>query len=177
MFYTIQSFQNRHYLFKASSKGVVFIAFSKNRTGLTPYIKEVLPLPKDVPAFEWWEAFDDWLEHRYTSLDIPQDIQGTDFQQKVWQALATIPYGQCVSYSELAKQIGHPRAVRALASACAKNPLAVLVPCHRVIGKNKTLTGYRWGVDLKASLLQDEGECASKEIHAFSGTSYVDQCT
>jgi AraC family transcriptional regulator of adaptative response/methylated-DNA-[protein]-cysteine methyltransferase len=175
VFYTIQPYKDRYYLFKASLKGVVFIAFAKNLTELTPYIQEAVPLLKDVPAFEWWEAFDDWLEHRRPSLDILQDIQGTDFQQKVWQALATIPYGQCVSYSELAKQIGHPTAVRAVASACAKNPVAVLVPCHRVIGKRQGLSGYRWGLDLKESLLQEEGGCASKEIHAFNGTSYGDQ--
>ncbi|WP_275060714.1 methylated-DNA--[protein]-cysteine S-methyltransferase [Ferrimonas lipolytica] len=82
--------------------------------------------------------------------------KGTEFQQQVWRALVEIPYGQTASYGEVANQIGKPKAVRALGAANGKNPLAVVVPCHRVIGANGTLTGYAGGLALKAQLLQLE---------------------
>ncbi|HYX54133.1 MAG TPA: bifunctional DNA-binding transcriptional regulator/O6-methylguanine-DNA methyltransferase Ada [Candidatus Limnocylindrales bacterium] len=87
---------------------------------------------------------------------VPLDIQGTAFQQRVWQAIRQIPAGQTRSYSELAKQVGAPRAVRAVASACARNPVALVVPCHRVVQKSGKLAGYRWGLERKAALLRAE---------------------
>lgn len=90
-------------------------------------------------------------------LDWPLDPFGTEFQLQVWQALRQIPPGQTVSYTELAARIGKPEAVRAVASACAANPLAVVVPCHRVIRSDGGLSGYRWGVERKQSLLEREG--------------------
>jgi O-6-methylguanine DNA methyltransferase len=88
---------------------------------------------------------------------LPLDVHvGTPFQHKVWTHLQTIPAGQVQTYSDVAYQIGHPNAVRAVASACAKNPIAILIPCHRVIGKNGQLTGYYWGLDRKKALLELE---------------------
>ncbi|MDY0871674.1 methylated-DNA--[protein]-cysteine S-methyltransferase [Dongia rigui] len=84
------------------------------------------------------------------------DPQGTPFQRRVWQALLAIPAGSTASYSELAAAIGRPRAVRAVARACGANPIAVAIPCHRVIGSNGALTGYRWGVARKRALLARE---------------------
>jgi AraC family transcriptional regulator, regulatory protein of adaptative response / methylated-DNA-[protein]-cysteine methyltransferase len=88
---------------------------------------------------------------------IPLDIQGTAFQQRVWNALRDIPRGQTRSYAEIASRIGRPKAVRAVASACSSNPVALVVPCHRVVQKNGHLAGYRWGVERKAALLRAEG--------------------
>jgi len=90
-------------------------------------------------------------------LDLPLDIRGTVFQQKVWSALRRIPAGTTVSYSELAAQIGAPDAARAIAGACAANPLAVAIPCHRVVRADGALSGYRWGMQRKKKLLQREG--------------------
>jgi AraC family transcriptional regulator, regulatory protein of adaptative response / methylated-DNA-[protein]-cysteine methyltransferase len=90
------------------------------------------------------------------SSDIPLDIQGTAFQQMVWSALRRIPRGQTRSYAEIAGEIGKPKAVRAVANACARNPVAVVVPCHRVVEKSGKLAGYRWGVKRKAALLREE---------------------
>ena len=87
---------------------------------------------------------------------IPLDIQGTAFQQLVWNALRRIPRGETRSYAEVAKAIGKPKAVRAVAGACAANPVALVVPCHRVVKKNGSLAGYRWGVKRKAALLAGE---------------------
>jgi len=88
--------------------------------------------------------------------DLPVDIRGTAFQWRVWRALTRIPRGQTRSYSEVAAAIGRPSAVRAVARACASNPLALVVPCHRVVGRDGTLTGYRWGTDVKKRLLEKE---------------------
>lgn len=90
------------------------------------------------------------------ALKLPLDIRGTAFQAKVWHALRQIPYGETVSYGELAQRIGQPTASRAVASACGSNNIAVLIPCHRVIGKDGSLTGYRWGVERKRELLARE---------------------
>lgn len=89
-------------------------------------------------------------------LDLPLDIRGTAFQQRVWQALREIPAGQTVSYTELAQRIGSPSAVRAVAGACAANALAVVIPCHRVLRNDGSISGYRWGVERKRALLDKE---------------------
>lgn len=97
-----------------------------------------------------------YLEAPYLPCPWPLDIQGTAFQRQVWQALCAIPSGATLSYAELAQQVGSPKAVRAVAGACAANKLAVAIPCHRVIGKNGGLSGYRWGLGRKAELLRRE---------------------
>jgi methylated-DNA-[protein]-cysteine S-methyltransferase len=93
---------------------------------------------------------------------------GTDFQQKVWQALQTIPYGQTVSYLELARTLGNERAVRAVGRANGRNPIAIVIPCHRVIGRDGRLTGYGGGLWRKEWLLRHEGSLpASRQIRLF----------
>jgi len=89
-------------------------------------------------------------------LDFPLDIQGTDFQQHVWQALQKIPVGVTVSYSDIANTINAPKSVRAVANACAANALAIVIPCHRVVKNDGSLSGYRWGVQRKRALLDKE---------------------
>ena len=90
------------------------------------------------------------------ALELPIDVRATAFQRRVWEALRQIPRGQTRTYSQIAQEIGQPTAVRAVARACATNPVAVVVPCHRVIGSDGTLTGYRWGVERKKKLLELE---------------------
>jgi len=91
-----------------------------------------------------------------TGLNLPLDIRGTAFQQRVWQALRDIPLGSTASYSQIAEKIGAPKAVRAVAGACAANWLAVAIPCHRVVKNDGQLSGYRWGVERKKALLDQE---------------------
>ncbi len=115
---------------------------------------------------EWIEADDafeevraqlaDYFAGRRTSFDVPLDLQGTPFQIEVWRGLLEIGYGETVSYGELAHRIGRPRAVRAVGLANGRNPIAVIVPCHRVIGADGTLTGYGGGLDRKRQLLDLE---------------------
>lgn len=97
-----------------------------------------------------------FVEAPRTGLDLPLDLRGTAFQQRVWQALRQIPAGHTVSYSDIARAIGAPQAIRAVAGACAANAVAVAVPCHRVVRTDGTLSGYRWGVERKRRLLAIE---------------------
>jgi AraC family transcriptional regulator of adaptative response/methylated-DNA-[protein]-cysteine methyltransferase len=90
-------------------------------------------------------------------LDLPLDVRGTAFQQRVWQALREIPSGATVSYAELAARVGMPSGARAIAGACAANPVAVAIPCHRVVRNDGSISGYRWGVERKHALLKREG--------------------
>lgn len=102
-----------------------------------------------------------WLSIILQSQPCQLDIQqGTNFQQRVWQALLTIPYGATRSYQDIALQIGHPNAVRAVANACGANPISLLIPCHRVIRQNGDLGGYRWGSERKRWLLAREQSTA-----------------
>jgi AraC family transcriptional regulator, regulatory protein of adaptative response / methylated-DNA-[protein]-cysteine methyltransferase len=91
-------------------------------------------------------------------LDLPLDIRGTAFQQRVWQALREIPVGETVSYAEIARRVGEPKSVRAVAQACGANNIAVAIPCHRVVKNDGTLSGYRWGVERKRALLEKEAQ-------------------
>ena len=98
------------------------------------------------------------IERPDKALDLPLDIRGTDFQMRVWDALQKVPAGTTVSYTFLAEQIGAPTAVRAVAQACAANPLAVAIPCHRVVRADGDLAGYRWGTERKQALLEREAK-------------------
>ena len=91
-------------------------------------------------------------------LDLPLDVRGTAFQQRVWKELRTIPPGKTATYSDIAQRVGAPKATRAVAQACASNVLAVAIPCHRVVRRDGTLSGYRWGVERKRALLASEAQ-------------------
>jgi len=100
-------------------------------------------------------------------FDVELDLRGTEFQQRVWEALLTIPYGETRSYGEIAEQIGAPGAARAVGLANGHNPVAIIVPCHRVIGANGSLTGYGGGLDRKQTLLELERHRASVNLTLF----------
>lgn len=109
------------------------------------------------PQFgQWVQEVVAFLEHPAGRFSLPLDIQGTAFQRRVWQALQAIPAGATASYGEIAKQVGNEQGGRAVAQACAANPVAVAIPCHRVIRHNGDLGGYRWGVGRKKQLLERE---------------------
>ncbi|NVN79986.1 MULTISPECIES: methylated-DNA--[protein]-cysteine S-methyltransferase [unclassified Vibrio] len=112
----------------------------------------------NFPIFELvTEQLNRYFAGEVIQFDVPIAAKGTPFQQSVWQALTTIPYGETWSYAQLAEAIGNPKAVRAVGLANGKNPVSVIVPCHRVIGKNGKLTGYAGGVERKQRLLVIEG--------------------
>ncbi len=97
-----------------------------------------------------------FIEAPNLGLDLPIDVRGTAFQQRVWRALQAIPPGATASYADIARAIGAPEAVRAVAGACAANPVALAIPCHRVVRSDGALSGYRWGVERKRVLLERE---------------------
>ncbi len=97
-----------------------------------------------------------YLEKPAQGLSLPLDIRGTAFQRRVWGALRQIPFGQTATYQEIARRIRAPKAVRAVANACAANRLALVIPCHRVVRTDGSLGGYRWGQDRKRALIEAE---------------------
>ena len=107
----------------------------------------------------WVEKIIAYLQNGQPQLDLPLDVRATAFQIKVWQQLQQIPIGETRSYSQIAAAIGQPNASRAVARACASNPVALVIPCHRIIRKDKGLGGYRWGIDRKQALLDREQNC------------------
>jgi AraC family transcriptional regulator, regulatory protein of adaptative response / methylated-DNA-[protein]-cysteine methyltransferase len=144
----------------ATPKGVCGIEFGDSVHALLARLQTRFPKAKFEPADPALRQCVGqvlrYLEHPVGVLDLPLDIQGTIFQRRVWQALRDIPSGSTVSYSQVASTIGQPSAVRAVATACAKNEIALAVPCHRVVRSNGDLAGYRWGVDRKRELLDGE---------------------
>ena len=147
-------------LVAASEKGVCAIAFGEDPAMLVRDLQDRFPKAELVggdPAFEATVArVVGAVEAPGLGLDLPLDIRGTAFQQRVWQALRAIPPGRTASYAEIAAALGEPSAIRAVAGACAANTLAIAIPCHRVIRSDGALSGYRWGVERKAVLLQRE---------------------
>jgi methylated-DNA-[protein]-cysteine S-methyltransferase len=122
----------------------------------------------DKQAFpEAVDQLDAYFAGERTDFDVDLDLRGTDFQQRVWKALLTIPYGETRSYGEIAEQIGAPGAARAVGLANGHNPIAIIVPCHRVIGANGQLTGYGGGLDRKQTLLGLEQRRAPANLTLF----------
>lgn len=146
-------------LLAATSKGICRLRFGDDEAEMIATLEADFSKATIAPADE---DFRDLVQQTIDTLGTPEalklplDVRGTAFQAKVWHALRQIPYGRTVSYGELAQRIGQPTASRAVASACGSNNIAVLIPCHRVIGKDGSLTGYRWGVERKQRLLERE---------------------
>ncbi|GIO22891.1 methylated-DNA--[protein]-cysteine S-methyltransferase [Oceanobacillus sp. J11TS1] len=111
------------------------------------------------------EQFISYLDGERVELDLPIDLRGTPFQQLVWRELQKIPYGKTVTYMDIAKQIEKPKAVRAVGAAIGANPVMIRVPCHRVVGKDGKLTGFRGGIPMKESLLALEREKVLEDVH------------
>lgn len=153
-------------LVAATDRGVCAIEFGDNESELKQSLHRRFPnatIADDNNRLGGWlQQVVGHLEMPRAALDLPLDIQGTAFQQRVWRALQEIPPGQTASYGKIAEQIGQPGAQRAVAGACAANPVALAVPCHRVIRSDGGAGGYRWGAKRKRELLQRESE-ASKE--------------
>jgi len=149
-------------LIAASDKGVCAIFFGDDPDGLAGDLKKQFPRTRLVggdAAFEELAAkVVGFVEDPGVGLDLPLDIRGTAFQHRVWDALRRIPVGSTASYAEIAKAIGAPKSVRAVARACATNPISVAIPCHRVVGSNGSLTGYRGGLQRKRALLAKEAK-------------------
>jgi len=147
-------------LVAASDKGVCAILLGDDPDALARDLQDRFPKARVVggdATFDQCVAQAVGLvEKPAAGADLPLDIRGTAFQLRVWEALRQVPPGSTASYTEIAERIGQPTAARAVASACAANPIAIAIPCHRVVRTDESLSGYRWGVKRKAELLQRE---------------------
>ena len=147
-------------LVAATEKGVCAIELGDDPEALVRDLQDIFPKARLVggdAAFERLVAkVVGFVEEPAQGLELPLDIRGTAFQQRVWKALRAIPAGSTATYSEIAKRIGRPKAVRAVAHACASNAIALAIPCHRVVRTDGSLAGYRWGVARKRALLSRE---------------------
>ncbi len=147
-----------------SARGVCAISLGDDPDALLRELQDRFPRAELVGGDGAFEALVarvvGLVEQPAIGHDLPLDVRGTAFQQRVWDALRRIPPGDTVSYAQLAERIGAPRSVRAVAGACAANTLAVAIPCHRVVRSDGTVSGYRWGVERKRELLAREGRPA-----------------
>lgn len=147
-------------LVASSAKGVAAILLGDDPDELVRNLQDRFPKAHLMGADRDYEAMVarvvGLIEAPQIGLDLPLDVRGTAFQQRVWQALQEIPVGEAASYAEIAQRIGCPKAVRAVAGACAANNLAVAIPCHRVVRKDGSLSGYAWGIERKRALLDRE---------------------
>jgi AraC family transcriptional regulator of adaptative response/methylated-DNA-[protein]-cysteine methyltransferase len=147
-------------LIAATERGLCSVILGDSDAHLVRDLRVQFPQAKIEPepslASHLEGVLSQFTEHP-AALDLPLDLRATAFQMRVWEALRRIPRGETRTYAELAKSLGNPKAFRAVARACATNPVAVVIPCHRVIGSDGKATGYRWGVERKKKLLELEG--------------------
>ena len=147
-------------LVAATGKGICAVRLGDSAAALEADLKKEFSAAQierhDDSLGNWVREILQHLEGRLPNLKLPLDVQATAFQRRVWEALQRIPYGNTRSYGEVARAIGRPTAVRAVARACATNSVALVIPCHRVIREDKTLGGYRWGLERKKKLLSQE---------------------
>ncbi len=144
----------------ATDKGVCFLGFAEPDDALLGDLRHRFPkaeiIAGDDTLAETLRTVLAFLQEPKQALDLPLDLRGTAFQQRVWQTLCLIPAGETRTYGQLAEMVGNPRAIRAVARSCARNPVSLAVPCHRIVGSDGDLTGYRWGVPNKRTLLEKE---------------------
>ena len=147
-------------LVAATGRGVCAVSLGDTPEDLIARLADEFPAAErvrdDSGLSRWVEDILHYLDGEQHSFDLPLDVQATVFQRRVWEALRAIPYGDTRTYSEIAAAVGQPQAARAVAQACATNPAALVIPCHRVVRKGGDLGGYRWGVDRKRALLARE---------------------
>jgi AraC family transcriptional regulator, regulatory protein of adaptative response / methylated-DNA-[protein]-cysteine methyltransferase len=143
-----------------SKKGVCAIAFGEDPDALVRDLQDRFPRARLIGGDADFEAqvarVVGFIETPKIGLDLPLDVRGTAFQQRVWAALRDIPVGTTATYADIARKIGSPTSVRAVAGACAANTLAVAIPCHRVVRTDGSVSGYRWGIDRKRALIDRE---------------------
>ncbi len=158
--YTIVDSPLGRLLVAATEQGICALGLSEADAELEDFLRTEYPAAElagdGAYLKEWVQALLDYLEGERPHLDLPLDVQATAFQRRVWEELRRIPYGETRTYTQVAEAIGRPRAVRAVGRACATNPVSLVIPCHRVVGTNGSLTGYRWGLSRKQALQATE---------------------
>lgn len=140
----------------ADDTGLAAILWEKDRPGRVP-LENLVETPNHPILRAAARQLEEYFKGSRKEFQLPLTRRGTDFQRKVWEALRTIPFGETRSYTAIARQVGRPRAVRAVGAAIGRNPLSIVAPCHRVIGSSGALTGFAGGLDAKTFLLRHEG--------------------
>jgi AraC family transcriptional regulator of adaptative response/methylated-DNA-[protein]-cysteine methyltransferase len=158
--YTIVSSPLGRVLVAGTEHGLSMVSLGDRDEPLVQALREEYPEAEIRPARnglrEWARAIIEQLRGERQALDLPLDVRGTAFQTRVWEALRKVPYGATRTYSQLARSLNRPTATRAVARACATNPVSIVVPCHRIIREDGGLGGYRWGLERKRKMLQRE---------------------
>ena len=158
--YTIADCALGRVMVAATEKGICAVRLGDSDRALEADLLREYPAADvtrdETTLAKWVEQLVDHLAGKRPHLDLPLDVQATAFQRTVWEKLREIPYGSTRSYSDVARAIGRPTATRAVARACATNPVALVIPCHRVVREDKSLGGYRWGLERKKALLARE---------------------
>ena len=164
--YTVAKSPLGKVLVAATERGVSAVYLGGAEDVLLAELREEYPRAEIAPAKEsyqrWVGEIVRQIEGKPASEELPLDVQGTAFQRRVWQELQRIPRGTTRTYTQVAQSLGQPRAVRAVARACATNPVSIIVPCHRVIRGDGNLAGYRWGLNRKEQLLANERQAAER---------------
>ena len=158
--YTIVDCPLGRLLVAATERGICAVSLGDTDTTLEAALAGEYPaaeIRRDGNDFNLWvNAILEYLDGQQPDLNLPLDVQATAFQWRVWEELRAIPYGSTRSYSEIAQAVGNPKGARAVAQACATNPVALVIPCHRVVRENGDSGGYRWGAERKQRLLAQE---------------------
>ena len=158
--YTIAKSPVGKVLVGATERGVSAVYLGDAENTMIAELREEYPRAEIAPATDsfqrWVREIVQRIEGKQPRLELPLDLQATAFQRRVWKELQQIPRGRTRTYSQVARSLGKPKAVRAVARACATNPVSIVVPCHRVIRENGALAGYRWGLSRKEQLLAQE---------------------
>lgn len=160
VYWSIIEENDNNYMIAATEKGLCFVDIRADIDELDHWCKKHVEQPElieDQAALQSYiEQLQQYWRGERNSFDCQLDLRGTDFQQRVWEALKAIPYGKTVSYLDIALAVGNRAAVRAVGGAIGRNPVLIIVPCHRVIGANGKLTGFSSGLDMKVKLLNHE---------------------
>jgi methylated-DNA-[protein]-cysteine S-methyltransferase len=155
-YFSVETISGILVLVVASQKGISKVVFNPSEDSLDLSISTKLQ-SNDPYLFGIFDQLKEYFAGTRKEFDVPLDIEGTDFQKRVWNELRNIPYGKTISYKTLSEKLGDVKAIRAVGKANGQNPIAIIIPCHRVIGANGNLVGYAGGLDIKEKLLHLEG--------------------
>lgn len=157
LFTEVFQIDGRDYLLGATETGLAYVGFPEAQECPRFFKGYQIVVQETAILQQGQEQLQEYFEGKRRQFDLPMALVGTAFQQQVWRELQQVPFGKTVSYSQLAQRLQRPESVRAVANAVGRNPLMVVIPCHRVLGKNRSLTGFRGGLPLKIALLELEG--------------------
>ena len=165
--YTIVSCDLGYLLVATTDKGICGIKLGDHAEELVKILakefKQAIIIRDNNSHQDWVKKILNFIAGEEYDLNLPIDIRGTEFQQQVWQALQNIPYGETRTYQEIANDLGKPKAARAIGNACGANPIALIIPCHRVVCTDGSLGGYYWGIERKQKIIERETSAAARK--------------